>query len=422
MTFNMRTIWLAAVVALCLQADRAAAAESAPAQQVATRACGSLLARVEALPGTEPAFLQSYDTSTGSDGAAVPILPGAYTYDNALAVIALIACRHRDAALRIADALLAVSEGDRTGAVGRIRNAYRPGPVTERPVPPMGWWSDLDQRWVEDPYHVGSATGNAAWAALALLGAAVESGDARYRSAAGRIARWVAATALDPRAPEGFIGGVYGYDETAQRLTWKSTEHNTDLAAVLEWLARLEPDQDWLPLAKTARAFVAAQWDQAGGRFWVGTTPDGVTTNRDNAGLDAQLWPLLLPGAPEQWRASLRHVEQQYRVSGGFDFNDDRDGIWWEGTAQAALTYRALGRAQEADRLLSKISGEFSPGGFVWATDRLKLTTGFALSPASTVDDFYYYRLPHLAPTAWAALAALGWNPFTGESVIAPSR
>ncbi len=26
----------------------------------------------------------------------------------------------------------------------------------------------------------------------------------------------------------------------------------------------------------------------------------------------------------------------------GFDFNDDRDGVWWEGTAQAALVYHAV--------------------------------------------------------------------------------
>jgi hypothetical protein len=45
------------------------------------------------------------------------------------------------------------------------------------------------------------------------------------------------------------------------------------------------------------------------------------------------------------------------------------------------------------------------------------LTTGLALSPASKIDDFYYYRLPHLGATAWAALAATGWNPFTGETV-----
>jgi hypothetical protein len=312
--------------------------------------------------------------------------------------------------------LLAASEGDRSGAAGRIRNAYRPGPVTERPVPPMGWWSDQDGRWVEDPYQVGSATGNVAWAALALL--TVGSGDDRYRAAAARLMHWVVATTLDPRTPAGFTGGLYGYDDTAERLTWKSTEHNTDLAAVFGWLARFEPGKGWQAQADIARAFVAAAWDEASGHFWVGTSPDGVTPNRHNAGLDAQLWPLLLPDAPKDWRRSVCYVEQHHAASGGFDFNDDRDGAWWEGTAQAALAYRALGRASDADRLLAAIDGQFSPGGFVWASSRARLTTGLGLSPASTTDDFYYYRLPHLGATAWAALAAIGWNPFTGEPVM----
>src|SRR5687767_6048093 len=146
---------------LCLQPALA----DSPSAQVAARACGALQSRVQAMPGTEPIFLRSYDPSTGS----APTIDGAYTYDNALAVIALVACGHRDAALRIAGALLAASEGDRSGAVGRIRNTYRPGPVTERPVPPMGWWSDQDGRWVEDAYHVGTATAIVAWAALALV-------------------------------------------------------------------------------------------------------------------------------------------------------------------------------------------------------------------------------------------------------------
>jgi hypothetical protein len=278
----------------------------------------------------------------------------------------------------------------------------------------MGWWSEQDGRWVEDPYQVGTATGNVAWAALALLTVSGERRDDPYRAAAARLGRW-ARGALDPHAPAGFIGGLYGYDDTAERLTWKSTEHNTDLAAVFAWLSRTEPG--WEAGTRTARDFVAAMWDPASGHFWIGTAPDGVTPNRGNAGLDAQLWPLLLPDAPETWRASLRHVAAHHAVAGGFDFNDDRDGIWWEGTAQAALAYRAAGDVQEADRLLSAIADQFAPGGFIWAASRVRLTTGLALSPASAIDDFYYYRLPHLAPTAWAALAATGWNPFTGESV-----
>jgi hypothetical protein len=38
-----------------------------------------------------------------------------------------------------------------------------------------------------------------------------------------------------------------------------------------------------------------------------------------------------------------------------------------------------------------------------------------AIGPDSIRDDFRYYRRPHLAATAWAALAATAWNPLTGQ-------
>jgi hypothetical protein len=283
----------------------------------------------------------------------------------------------------------------------------------------MGWWSDTERRWDEDPYQVGTATGNAAWAALALLTIFDATKDARFREGAVALADWIQHDTADAQAPAGFNGGLYGYDDAPQRLTWKSTEHNTDAVALFDWLARLQPKAGWQGPAGIARAFVAAQREAEDGRFLVGTLPDGHTSNRRNTGLDAELWPLLLEDAPPEWRASIGFVERAHAVRGGFDFNDDRDGVWWEGTAQAALVYRALGRAADADRLLSALSHRFSPGGLIWATDAPRITTGLALSPTSTRDDFYYYRLPHLGATAWAALAALGWNPFTGRPVDA---
>ena len=389
----------------------------AMAADVGARACAVLSARVAQVPGHGSVFLRSYDSGSGSGPAEEPALKAAFTYDNALAVIALRACGDVAAARRIGEAFLMAADQDRSGARGRLRNAYRPGSVKQTPVPPMGWWSDNEQRWDEDPYQVGSATGNLAWAALALLTLADATDDPRYAVGAAQIASWAAAQSYDGHAPAGFNGGLYGYDDAAQRLGWKSTEHNTDLAAVFDWLGRLQPAAGWREKAAIARGFVAAQWDTVSARFWVGILPDGITPNRANSGLDAQLWPLLLAHPPIEWQASLASVEHRYAVRDGFDFNDDRDGVWWEGTAQAALVYRVLGRADKADRLLAALGRRFSPGGLIWATDAARITTGLALSPDSTIDDFYYFRLPHLGATAWTALAARGWNPFTGAPV-----
>ncbi len=193
---------------------------------------------------------------------------------------------------------------------------------------------------------------------------------------------------------------------------WKSTEHNVDLTALFGWLARAEPAGQWNRQALSARRYLDAQWDASSGHFLVGTLPDGITANRGTSGLDVQLWPLMLPDAEHDWRSALDYAEREHGVPGGFDFNADRDGLWLEGTAQAALVYRLLGRERQADALLVTIAAQFAPGGFVYATREARITTGLALSADSTSADFYYFRRPHLAATAWAALAATGRNPY----------
>jgi hypothetical protein len=397
-------LWLAVGLGLMM-------AGAASAADPGERACRALTDRVDAIAGAGPVLLRSYDDDSGQGQLAEPALANAaFTYDNALAAIALTACGRPVQAMRIGEALLAAALDDRAGSRGRLRNAYRGGPQTERPIPPMGWWDGAAGRWAEDPYQVGTATGNVAWAALALLTLHQASGEARFREGAIRLAGWAVAHAADRHG--GYFGGVWGYDDAPQPLTWKSTEHHVDLAAVFAWLGA-----DWATPQRQALGFVAAMWDGGRGCFAVGTLPDGVTINRGLSGLDAQLWPLLLQGAPAEWRRALAYAEQAHGVDGGFDFNDDRDGMWVEGTAQAALVYRSLGANDRAARLLADLAGEVSPGGYVWATRAPSITTGLAIHPDSRTDDFRYYRRPHLGATAWVALAARGWNPFTGRVV-----
>lgn len=396
----MRLVWMG-MMAVVLAWNGGALA----AGDVAAKGCAVLAGRVDAIAGTGPVFLRSFDQA-GDE----PALAGAaFTYDNALAVHALLACGKVSQARRIGEALLAAATGDRAGPVdGRLRNAYRAGPQ-DGPPQPNGWWDAKANLWAEDPAQVGTATGNAAWAGLALLAMAEATGESRYRDGAGRLARWVVAHTADERG--GFSGGIHGDGAGARVLGWKSTEHNVDLAAFLAWAGY--PRQ-----AAAARAFVASQWQGASGHFLTGTLPDGVTPNRATSGLDAQLWPLLLEKPQAEWRQVLDYAERAHGVDGGFDFNDDRDGIWWEGTAQAALAYRAAGQGAKADAILAVLAGQFSPGGLIWAASVPRLTTGLALGPDSTEADFVYWRRPHLGATAWAVLAATGWNPFTGNRII----
>jgi len=394
-----------AVTATC--AFGAASPDPTPAAHAAQRACAAIASRVDEEKGTGAVFLRSYENTNGQGGREEPALQtAAYTYDNALAVIALSACGKPRQAARVGSALRLAA-----AASGRLRNAYRAGPVADAPLA-NGWWDAKGNHWAEDPQQQGTATGNVAWAALALLDLHAVTGELQWLESAQRLATWIVEQTSGLGGAGGFDGGIEGDDAHARKITWKSTEHNVDAAALFDRLAALDKQGDWIRHAGAARRFVQSEWDAASGHFLVGTQPDGVTQNRTTSGLDAQLWPLLLAHAPKDWLRALDYAEREHGVAGGFDFNADRDGLWLEGTAQAALVYRVVGRGADAQRLDTTIEGQFAPSGYVYATREPRITTGLALSADSTSADFYYYRLPHLGATAWAALAGLGRNPF----------
>jgi hypothetical protein len=388
----------------------------------AQRNCAAISSRVDAVAGGGPLLLRSYDDPEGKEFSSEPALTtAAFSYDNALAVIALVACAKPAQAKRVGEGLLAAVNAENEGKPVRLRNTYRAGAVDRVPLP-NGWWNAAQGRWIEDPYQMGSATGNVAWVALALLTLADRNDDPRWRRAAEKLATWAIENTRDAQGVGGFSGGVHGFDVGPQKLAWKSTEHNIDLAALFDRLARSDSSNRWRAQEQAARRFVDAQWDAASGHFLTGTLPDGQTPNRATSGLDAQFWPLLLPRAPREWRRALDSAERVHGVDGGFDFNDDRDGIWSEGTAQASLAYAVVGYDEKAARALLRIAFDADAGGYLFATDRPRITTGLAIGPDSTSADFYYYRRPHLGATAWAAIAALRWNPFTAGPIAQSAK
>jgi hypothetical protein len=344
----------------------------------------------------------------------------AFVYDNALAAVALVACGAIPYARQIGDALVRALQKDRFFNDGRLRNAYAAGPVLEgdAPIGIPGYWSETDQVWREDAYQVGSSTGSTVWGALALLNLYGATSEQRYLDAAQRIIRWVNTKTFDDKGPGGYRGGYFGHEPSPMRLGWKSTEHNTDVYAANRWLTELTSDQDWDTHAKNSYHFLEAMWDKQEGRFFIGTLRDGVTTNTTQTGLDAQLWPIIaVPDFADRGSEVLAWAIREHSVNGGFDFNNDRDGIWLEGTAQAALAMQAFGWDSHADRLFETILAHRVGDGLVYASAKDGLTTGLSAGPASKFDDFRYYRLPHIGTTSWAVIAATGWNPFTGRHI-----
>ena len=404
-------ISLLIVVVASLNTTDARAAVLKP--NVAIVACETLAARVDAIPSGSSVFLRSFDAMKDSGPIDEPSLAtAAFVYDNALATIALVACNRAPQAERIGAALLAALD-PAVNADARLYNAYLAGAVKGAPKP-NGWWSAKQSRWLQDGYQVGTATGNVAWTMLAFLTLSDRTGDARWCDGARRLAGWTIKYAHGASDAGGFSGGMYGFEGHQSQLTWKATEHNIDLAAAFAWLSRCDASPRWEHYAAEARAFVSTQWDPSSHHFLIGTTTDGHTPNSATSALDIQFWASLIPNAPPEWRGALAYAERVHGVKDGFSFNSDRDGVWIEGTAQGALTYQVLGRRSDAWRLLENISADFSPTGLLYATRQGQLRTGLAVGPASATDDFHYYHWPHVGATAWAVLAAKGWNPFIG--------
>ncbi len=356
-----------------------------------------------AASGDHPLLLRSYVTN-GAEAFDRTHAEVAYTYDNAIAGIALLAAGDRAAASRIAEGLRLCQSQDRAWRDGRLRNAYAAGRVfPEAPASarPPGWWDAAAGRWLEDGYAAGSAAGPVAFAGL--LWTAL--GDPPFRRAAERAADWLETL----RGPLGFRGGTVGHEPSPAAVAWVSTEQNLDMAVLFGRLGR--PGA-----AAHAVAAVRAAWIGAEGRFAMGFRPDGALNG--DSGLDATLWPALVlpdvpPGRALGWALSRHGLPAGAPAAEveGMDFDADRDGIWLEGTAQALLLARRAGRPDVAARFAATVARHRRADGWIAAASIPWLTTGLATG-VGVGADFRYPARGHLAANAWAVLAALGASPF----------
>jgi hypothetical protein len=359
-------------------------------------------------------FVRSYEHGENESGLPAVLASTAFVYDNALTAIALVACGNVAGATVIGNALSQAVRSDRTFSDGRLRNAYRPGPVGDGPPLLPGWWDDKQKIWAEDPAQDGTSTGNVAWAALALLTLHEATRQPSFLADAERLIDWVTANVS---SGDGFRGGFYGYDPQQVKLTWMSTEHNVDVYAAAAWLFRLTGDRKYADAAAQARRFLECAF--AVDHFLLGTKPDGSLADPGTLALDVQLWPwMAIPDAPANWRSALNFAATHLAVDDGFDFNGDRDGVWVEGTAQASLAYRIAGDALRSTQILDTLQADRAPSGLLNAARSARVSTGLSTDPTGrTKADFFYSRRPHLGATAWAILAATAWNPFTGRKV-----
>ena len=365
-----------------------------------------------------PMFLQSYESAKpGSDDAVINNF--AYLYDNAITAMALSYSGRHERARQIADAIVYAYEHDRFFTDGRMRNAYSAGNPASFP----GWYSkngkafarmpgfyDLKSKnWYEDYYAVSTSAGNMAWAILALceVGKHAPEPEAYIRTAKG-----AGDFVLTLKSPSGgFTGGYEGWEGSQVKPGYKSTEHNIDLIAAFYKLAGLTGEKKYADASEHAKAFVMTMYDSEKGCFYTGTKEDGVSVNEDVLPLDCNTWAILaLKDGFKDGAKVLSFIEENMAAGSGYDFNEDRDGVWFEGTSQAALAYRQVGGDAKYRDILAYLNKSANADGSITAADRDGVTTGFLVS--GTDIPWKYGKRVHIGAAAWLAFAQLGINPF----------
>jgi hypothetical protein len=340
----------------------------------------------------------------------------------------------------IADAFIQVQDAD-PYKDGRIRNGYSCGelllaqpnqsPNCLQPRLP-GFWNNARNSWSQDEYCAGTDCGNMAWVGIALLDFCEKNGENResiYFQALARICQWIYNYTYCTGGLGGYRGGVSQVEKSPEYpdgqawIPWKSCEHNIDIFVLFSRFARLSREEVWAQRANHAKEFVVNMRDPEDQHLFTGTLPDD-TINKSVRPLDVNPWALMAFEDPAVFGPSVisaaTHSALSVPVRGatatGFDFNDDLDGIWWEGTAQMALAFRMLVDVKRSEELLQSIrmfGGSPSYPGAIMAATKDGLTTGF-LRPDKT--PWLYWARPHIGgATCWYIFSELKWNPYWGK-------
>lgn len=391
-------------------------------------------------------FLVSYETIKSDNPFDVVERNAAFLYDNAVALIALVAAGDLVRARTIADSMVYAQIHDRYFKDHRLRNAYQGGdfalppgwlpnnnPATAR-MP--GWYDGQRTAWFEDETQVSSNTGNIAWAMLGLLSYYDATKDPNYLAAVDLLGNWVIANTSDTRGNGGFTGGYDGWENGSSpgsgpacasgvyvqgqcKRLYKATEHNIDLYAAFSRLYKIEGLAQWLQAAQQARTFFLSMWDPVEEKFYTGTDEGGINASTSVIPLDIQVWSLEALGADAgPYLHSLDYVEAHHKTELGYGFKQDGgntcgDTTWFEGTSQVALAYFLTGNTTKWQSILSGIHSAQLPSGAMPATDGQCLNTGFTLNDGQPWE---YFPRAHVGATGWLSLAEQGVNPFGADS------
>jgi hypothetical protein len=372
----------------------------------------------------------------------------AYTYDQALVLLALLARGDHDGRERarlLANAFIEAKDHDPgfhgSDKEGQLRNGYRSGKLLNGGYIriPYGQNPSQQDEEVEDQISAGTDTGAIAWAALALVQAHLmlerHQGKRVYLDAALALGNWIIIhTRVDDQRTGGFDAGMHGFPPPRNqfRETQRSTRYNIDIAVLFDHFAVIDNDNaiTWKKQAENARSFVYRMRANGGEQYYrIGTKATGDNSHSNivvgsPVTLDVQTSIVLQsrdhnPSADDvdAFNWALKNCTGSTKDT--YDYNcKDHDGAWFEGMAKVVVALHWLSRDNDAKLILDKLHDAQlkvgSAAGAMPAASKCGLTTGLALvfRPSGITLPWNISNWPHIGTTAWFIFAELGKNPY----------
>ncbi len=316
-------------------------------------------------------WLKSQMVSTGLVDSYQDQQDVCYTYDQAVAAIAFQAKGDAANARKVLDALASMQYAN-----GSFNTAYF-----------------CTTKTVQEAQRI---VGPVLWVALAVAYYEKKTGDLQYHAMGDKAVQW----SLGFQQPDGGLNG--GLDFNSATLTWSSTEHNEDAYAALTLFG-------YTASADKVKAFLDNKvWDAPNQRWQAGR-------NDPTDPMDVNAWGVSALGGTgtRDYRKSLEYVMAHHRSAqtqqvgasvvtvDGFDFDSNRNDIWFEGTGQMIVAFRVLGGTSDIDYFIPQLMrGQQSDGGVQYS---LKGTNNgyWTMSTAKSV-----------AASGWLIFAIDGVNPF----------
>lgn len=367
------------------------------------------------LRNNELRFLRSYKTINFNEPDKY-LHNTCFIYDNALSLMAFIIKGERERAKIIADSFIFAMNNDRFYKDNRLRNAYMSGDLNDINTGYArisGWWDNEFGIWREDEYQVSTYTGNIAWVIISLSHFYLKYGGEEYKTNAIKLGEWIYLNTYDTRGNGGYTGGYRGWEPNPQKINWKSTEHNIDIYSAFKLLYKITGDTKWEERANHSKNFVLSMYDSSKNYFYSGTQEDGITPEQQPISLDVQVWSIL-SGIIDFSQEKLNFIEENFLTTNngfeGFDFNTDKDGVWFEGTSFMPLLYNFTGFTDKATKYIeelkkAQISAPNSDKNGIVSSSKDGLSTGL---------EWQYYTRLHTGTTSWFIFAQNLFNPFTG--------